>query len=97
MNWFSQHHSLWRSETGTEWLLEVTEGMSGHCFDVSKLKGKNLASHCFLRPSLISKILSTLEELCPALEAQECFCHPDKVRYPSPKYEDMSLYSVTSI
>ena len=89
----------WRTETGTECLLEVTEECQAIVlmFRSPQLEGRDLASQCFLRSSLISKILATLEEFCPALEEQEYFCHPDDVRYPPPKCEDMSLYSLTSI
>ena len=90
----------WRTETGTECLLEVTEECQAivlMCRSHSQLEGRNLTSHCVLRSSLISKILSTLEEFSSPLEVQECFCHPDNVRYPPPACEDMSLYSLTSI
>ena len=63
----------------------------------SQLEGRDLASQCFLRSSVISEILATLDEFCPALEVQECFCHPDDVQYPPPKCEDMSLYNLTSM
>ena len=89
----------WRTETGTECLLEVTEECQAIVlmFRSPQLEGRDLASQCYLRSSLICKILATLEEFCPALEVQEYFCHPDDVRYPPPKCEDMSLYSLTSI
>ena len=90
----------WRTETGTECLLEVTEECQAIVLmfrSHSQLEGRNLASHCFLRSSLISKILGTVEEFCPALEVKEYFCYSDDVRYPPPKCEDMSLYSLTSI
>ena len=89
----------WKTETGTECLLEVTEECQAIVLmfrSHSQLEGRNLASHCFLRSSLISTILGTLEGLCPALEVQEYFCHPNDVRYPPPKCEDMSLYSLIS-
>ena len=90
----------WRSETGTECLLEVTEECQAIVLmfhSPSQLEGRDLASQCFLRSSLISKILAALEEFCPALEVQEYFCNPDDVRYPPPKCEDMSLYNLTSM
>jgi len=87
----------WRTETGSECLLEVTEECQAIILMFrcnSQLEGRELASHCFLRSSVISKILSTLEELCPSLEVQEYFCHPDDVRYPPLKCEEMSLIIV---
>ena len=90
----------WRTETGTECLLEVTEECQAILLmfrSHSQLQGRDLVLNCFLRSSLISEILGVLEEFCPALEVQECFCQPDDVRYPPPKCEDMSLYSLTSI
>ena len=90
----------WKSEIGTECLLEVTEECQAIVLMLcgpSQLESRDLSSHCFLRSSLISEILATLKEFCPALEVQECFCHPEDVRYPPPKCEDMSLYSLTSI
>ena len=90
----------WRTETRTECLLEVTEECQAIVLmfrSLSQLEDRDLASQCFLRSSLISEILGMLEEFCPALKVEECFCHPDDIQYPPPKCEDMSLYSLTSI
>ena len=69
----------WRSETGTECLLEQAIILMFH--SLYHLEGRDLASHCFLRSSPISEILDTLKELCPALEIQEYFCNPDDVQH----------------
>ena len=92
----------WRAKkpADTEWLLEVTDECQAIVLmfrSTYKLKDRDLASHYHLRSSLIREILGMLEEFCPALETQEYFCHPNDVRYPPPKCEDMSLYSLTSI
>ena len=93
----------WRAKkpADTEWLLEVTDECQAIVLmfrSTYKLKDRDLASHYRLRSSLISKIIGMLEEFSPALEVQEYFCNPDDVqRYPPPKCEDMSLYSLTSI
>ena len=92
---------FWRTDTGMECLLEITEECQAVVLMFrstdSELSSEDLASFSYLRSSLISKILSTAQELCPALIISEHFCHLEHVQYPIKLCQEMALYSVKSI
>ena len=92
---------FWRTDIGIECLLEITEECQAVVlmfrYPDSELTSEDLASFSYLRSSLITKIVSTAQGLCPALTISEHFCHPDHVQYPIKLCQDMALYSVKSI
>ena len=92
---------FWRTHIGIECLLEITEECQAVVLMFqstdSELSSEDLASFSYLRSSLISKILSTSQELCPALNVSEYLCHPEYMQYPIKLCREMALYSIKSV
>ena len=92
---------FWRTDIGIECLLEITEECQAVVLMFrstdSELSSEDLASFSYLRSSLISKILSTSQELCPALNVSEYLCHPEYMQYPIKLCQQMALYSIKSV
>ena len=92
---------FWRTDIGIECLLEITEECQAVVLMFrstdSELSSEDLASFSYLKSSLISKILSTSQELCPALNASEYLCHPEHMQYPIKLCQEMALYSIKSV
>ena len=92
---------FWRTDIGIECLLEITEECQAVVLMFrstdSELSSEDLASFSYLRSSLICKILSTSQELCPALNVSEYLCHPEYMQYPIKLCQQMALYSIKSV
>ena len=92
---------FWRTDIGIECLLEITEECQAVVLMFrstdSELSSEDLASFSYLRSSLISKLLSTTQELCPALNVSEYLCHPEYMQYPIKLCREMALYSIKSV
>ena len=92
---------FWQTELGLDCLIEVTEHSQSIilmlCSTDKVLSDRYLMLLVQYRSSLITKILATVNELCSSLSLEECFLHPDYVKYPSTKCEDAALYSIRSI
>ena len=92
---------FWGTNIGIECFLEITE--EGQAVVLmfrstdSELSSEDLASFSYLQSSLISKILSTSQELCPALNISEYLCHPEYMQYPIKLCREMALYSIKSV
>ena len=92
---------FWQTELGLDCLIEVTEHSQSIILMLRStdkvLSDRYLMLLVQYRSSLITKILATVNELCSSLSLEECFLHPDYVKYPSTKCEDTALYSIRSI
>ena len=92
---------FWQTELGLDCLIEVTEHSQSIILMLRStdkvLSDRYLMSLVQYRSRLITKILATVNELCSSLSVEECFLHPDYVKYPLTKCEDAALYSIRSI
>ena len=89
----------WKTETGLECLVEVTEQCQAVVLMLRSISlSQELTSHYIsYRSSLIKVITSAVSDICPSLEVSESFCHPDHIQYPPRSCEDTALYRLPSI
>ena len=89
----------WKTETGLECLVEVTEQCQAVVLMLRSISSsQDLTAHYIsYRSSLIKVITSAVSDICPSLEVSESFCHPDHIQYPPRSCEDTVLYSLPSI
>ena len=84
----------WRDRDGVKTIAEVSEQNKLVLLLMLSSEGEEMA--CVqLRPSHISKILDTKEELCPGISTTELLIDPSNLSsYPLPSSSELTLYTM---